>query len=121
LEISGTHPAKIRPAIAERAIATYTNPGDLVLDPMAGIGPRPWPPDTEAMTAESPPAVAPASPLMSLPGAAVADGVDAGVAAHYGNPLGEQRRLAEDVAFVDRSNRGAIRVPGPTGRPGCTR
>ena len=50
---------------------------------------RPWWPDTGVMTAESPPAVAPESPLMSLPGAVVADGVDAGVAAHYGNPLGE--------------------------------
>jgi len=26
------------PAIAARAISTYTEPGDLVLDPMAGIG-----------------------------------------------------------------------------------
>ncbi len=26
------------PAIAQRAIATYTRPGDLVLDPMCGIG-----------------------------------------------------------------------------------
>lgn len=38
LPVSGTHPAKMLPAIAERAIATYTNPGDLVLDPMCGIG-----------------------------------------------------------------------------------
>ena len=38
LEISGTHPAKMLPAIAQRAIATYSAPGDLVLDPMAGIG-----------------------------------------------------------------------------------
>jgi modification methylase len=38
LEISGTHPAKMLPAIAARAIATYSSPGDLVLDPMAGIG-----------------------------------------------------------------------------------
>src|SRR5450756_1799519 len=78
----------------------------------AALTMRPWWPDTGVMTAESPPAVAPESPLMSLPGAVVADGVDAGVAAHYGNPLGEQRRLAEDVAFVDRSSRGVIRVPG---------
>ncbi|MGH8880237.1 MAG: TRM11 family SAM-dependent methyltransferase [Stackebrandtia sp.] len=32
------HPAKMLPAIARHAIATYTQPGDLVLDPMAGIG-----------------------------------------------------------------------------------
>ncbi|MGH9081771.1 MAG: TRM11 family SAM-dependent methyltransferase [Acidimicrobiales bacterium] len=38
LEISGTHPAKMLPAIAARAVATYTQPGDLVVDPMCGIG-----------------------------------------------------------------------------------
>jgi modification methylase len=38
VEISGTHPAKMLPAIAARAITTYSAPGDLVLDPMAGIG-----------------------------------------------------------------------------------
>ncbi len=35
---SGTHPAKMLPAIAVRAVATYSEPGDLVLDPMCGIG-----------------------------------------------------------------------------------
>ena len=38
VEISGHHPAKMLPAIAARAIATYTRPGDLVADPMCGIG-----------------------------------------------------------------------------------
>jgi tRNA G10 N-methylase Trm11 len=38
LELSSTHPAKMLPAIAQRAIAEYTRPGDLVLDPMCGIG-----------------------------------------------------------------------------------
>ncbi|HMC39732.1 MAG TPA: DNA methyltransferase [Acidimicrobiales bacterium] len=38
LPVSGTHPAKMLPAIAARAIATYTHPGDLVFDPMCGIG-----------------------------------------------------------------------------------
>jgi modification methylase len=38
LATSGTHPAKMLPAIAARAVATYTEPGDLVLDPMCGIG-----------------------------------------------------------------------------------
>jgi modification methylase len=38
VEISGHHPAKMLPAIAARAIGTYSAPGDLVLDPMAGIG-----------------------------------------------------------------------------------
>nr|WP_091251064.1 DNA methyltransferase [Micromonospora matsumotoense] len=32
------HPARMLPAIAAHAIAAYTRPGDLVLDPMCGIG-----------------------------------------------------------------------------------
>jgi hypothetical protein len=32
------HPARMLPAIAAHAIAAYTEPGDLVLDPMSGIG-----------------------------------------------------------------------------------
>ncbi|MFJ9174911.1 TRM11 family SAM-dependent methyltransferase [Streptomyces sp. NPDC102360] len=35
---SAAHPAKMLPALAAHAIRTYTNPGDLVLDPMCGIG-----------------------------------------------------------------------------------
>ncbi|GHJ35470.1 hypothetical protein Sm713_10790 [Streptomyces sp. TS71-3] len=35
---SAAHPAKMLPAIAAHAITTYTRPGDLVLDPMCGIG-----------------------------------------------------------------------------------
>jgi tRNA1(Val) A37 N6-methylase TrmN6 len=35
---STAHPAKMLPAIAAHAIAHYTQPGDLVLDPMCGIG-----------------------------------------------------------------------------------
>lgn len=35
---SAAHPAKMLPALAAHAIATYTRPGDLVLDPMCGIG-----------------------------------------------------------------------------------
>jgi modification methylase len=38
VELSGTHPARMLPAIAARVIATYTQPGDLVLDPLCGIG-----------------------------------------------------------------------------------
>ena len=37
---------------------------------------------------------------------------DRGVAAHYGDPLREQRRLARDVALLDRSNRGFVVVSG---------
>ncbi|MFF0492901.1 TRM11 family SAM-dependent methyltransferase [Nocardia sp. NPDC004068] len=32
------HPAKMLPAIVTHAVTTYTAPGDLVLDPMCGIG-----------------------------------------------------------------------------------
>jgi len=33
------------------------------------------------------------SPFLLLPGAVPAEGVDAGVPGHYGNPIVEQRRL----------------------------
>ncbi|WP_236568041.1 DNA methyltransferase [Nocardiopsis sp. FR6] len=36
--LSVEHPAKMLPAIARHTIRTYTRPGDLVLDPMCGIG-----------------------------------------------------------------------------------
>jgi hypothetical protein len=37
---------------------------------------------------------------------------DAGVAAHYGDPMAEQRLLETMVGLVDRSNRDVIAVPG---------
>jgi len=37
---------------------------------------------------------------------------DAGVAAHYGDPLREQRALAAGTGLVDRSNRGVVAVSG---------
>src|SRR4051794_401365 len=37
---------------------------------------------------------------------------DAGVAAHYGDPMREQRTLATAVGLVDRSNRDVLAVPG---------
>ncbi|MFI5958190.1 YgfZ/GcvT domain-containing protein [Cryptosporangium sp. NPDC051539] len=52
------------------------------------------------------------SPLSVRPGAVSAEGPDAGVAAHYGDPFREQRQLTEDVGVVDRSHRGVIAVPG---------
>jgi folate-binding protein YgfZ len=49
-------------------------------------------------------------------GVAVADldpaAPDAGVAAHYGDPMREQRTLTTAVGLVDRSHRGVIAVPG---------
>lgn len=35
---SGGHPARTLPTVAEHAIKAYTAPGDLVIDPLAGIG-----------------------------------------------------------------------------------
>lgn len=52
------------------------------------------------------------SPLLTRPGAVPAQGRDAGVAAHYGNPAAEQRALAERAGVADRSNRGVIRISG---------
>jgi folate-binding protein YgfZ len=40
------------------------------------------------------------------------DDVDRGVAAHYGDPVGEQRVLASAAGVVDRGNRGVLAVPG---------
>ncbi|WP_353816421.1 CAF17-like 4Fe-4S cluster assembly/insertion protein YgfZ [Agromyces sp. SYSU T00266] len=56
------------------------------------------------------------SPFLALPGAVVGDAPDEGVAAHYGNPMVEQRRLEEGRAIVDLSNRGVITVTGPDRR-----
>ncbi|MDP3712980.1 MAG: folate-binding protein [Mycobacteriales bacterium] len=53
------------------------------------------------------------SPLLQRPGAVPAEGVDAGVAAHYGDPYREQRQLAAGVAVVDRSHRPVVRISGP--------
>ncbi len=53
------------------------------------------------------------SPLLDVAGAVPADPPDDGVAAHYGDPLREQRTLSEHAAVVDRSNRGVVTVTGP--------
>ncbi|WP_132993083.1 YgfZ/GcvT domain-containing protein [Gordonia zhaorongruii] len=56
------------------------------------------------------------SPLLaSQPGAVVTPEDDAspGVAWHYGDPLGEQRRATRSAAIVDRSNRAVIELAGP--------
>ncbi|MFJ7149352.1 YgfZ/GcvT domain-containing protein [Streptomyces sp. NPDC100445] len=52
------------------------------------------------------------SPLLSLPGAVPAEGVDEGVAAHYGDLFREQRALADGTGFVDLSHRGVVTVSG---------
>src|SRR5664279_3725187 len=54
---------------------------------------------------------------MTLENAVPADGIDAGVAWHYGDPLGEQRILSGAVGLVDRSNRDVLVVGGPERLP----
>jgi len=53
------------------------------------------------------------SPLLALPGAVAGNGIDAGVAAHYGSLYGEQRALAAGEGFVDLSHREVVEVSGP--------
>ncbi|RNE64044.1 CAF17-like 4Fe-4S cluster assembly/insertion protein YgfZ [Cryobacterium tepidiphilum] len=53
------------------------------------------------------------SPLIDLDAAVEADGIDAGVAAHYGNPVVEQRRLASGAAIVDLSHHAVLGISGP--------
>jgi tRNA-modifying protein YgfZ len=52
------------------------------------------------------------SPLLDRPGAVPAEGPDAGVAAHYGDPFAEQRALARSAGVVDRSHHGVLRITG---------
>ncbi|MDP9466790.1 MAG: folate-binding protein, partial [Actinomycetota bacterium] len=52
-------------------------------------------------------------PQLSRPGAVPADPPDEGVAAHYGDPYAEQRRLEAGEALVDLSHRPVLRVAGP--------
>jgi tRNA-modifying protein YgfZ len=51
--------------------------------------------------------------MLDLAGAVEADWPDEGVAAHYGDPMREQRVMSEQPTLVDRSNRGVIKVAGP--------
>jgi len=53
------------------------------------------------------------SPLLRLPGAVNATGIDSGIAWHYGDPIGEQRAAERETALVDHSNRSILTVTGP--------
>jgi folate-binding protein YgfZ len=53
------------------------------------------------------------SSLLDQPGAVEAGWPDQGVAAHYGDPMREQRAAATSAGLVDRSNRGVLTVTGP--------
>jgi folate-binding protein YgfZ len=65
------------------------------------------------MTAEKERSARFRSLLLDLPRAVEGDGVDAGVAAHYGDPYREQKALVAGEAFVDLSHRDVVRVSGP--------
>jgi tRNA-modifying protein YgfZ len=51
--------------------------------------------------------------MLDLAGAVEAEWPDEGVAAHYGDPMREQRVMSERQTLVDRSNRGVIKITGP--------
>ena len=52
------------------------------------------------------------SPLLQLPGAVNATGIDAGTAWHYGDPIGRAAGRRSGVALFDRSNRSVLTVTG---------
>ena len=88
--------------------AVGKHPGAWDAGPIVSIDSSP-----ESSTETSPYAGPGASPLLARPGAVAAEGADAGVAWHYGDPMLEQRRLAEGVGVVDLSHRGVVTVTGP--------
>src|ERR1700735_1344249 len=51
--------------------------------------------------------------MLDIAGAVEAEWPDEGVAAHYGDPMREQRVMSEQPSLVDRSNRGVIKITGP--------
>src|SRR5690606_25879207 len=53
------------------------------------------------------------SPLLTRPGAVPAGGPDEGVAAHYGDPVAEQRALERGIGVTDLSHLGVAAVTGP--------
>jgi folate-binding protein YgfZ len=50
--------------------------------------------------------------VLDINGAVEAEWPDEGVAAHYGDPVREQRAMSEGQVLVDRSNRGVLKVTG---------
>ena len=50
--------------------------------------------------------------MLDIAGAVEAQWPDEGVAAHYGDPMREQRVMSERQVLVDRANRGVIKVTG---------
>jgi folate-binding protein YgfZ len=50
--------------------------------------------------------------MLKINGAVEAEWPDEGIAAHYGDPMREQRAMTEGQVLVDRSNRGVVKVSG---------
>jgi folate-binding protein YgfZ len=50
--------------------------------------------------------------MLDIAGAVEAEWPDEGVAAHYGDPMREQRVMSEQRSLVDRANRGVIKITG---------
>ena len=50
--------------------------------------------------------------MLNIEGAVEAGWPDEGVAAHYGDPMREQRTIEESAGVVDRSDRGVLRKIG---------
>jgi folate-binding protein YgfZ len=55
--------------------------------------------------------------VLDINGAVEAEWPDEGVAAHYGDPVREQRAMTAGPVLVDRANRGVIKVSGPDRLP----
>jgi tRNA-modifying protein YgfZ len=51
--------------------------------------------------------------MLDIDGAVEAAWPDEGVAAHYGDPMREQRAMTQGPVLVDRSNRGVLKITGP--------
>ena len=70
--------------------------------------------DPASIAASEPQARVRRSALLDVvDGAVEASGQDAGTAAHYGDPVREQRALARGSAIVDLSHKGVVCVSGP--------
>jgi tRNA-modifying protein YgfZ len=50
--------------------------------------------------------------MLDINGAVEAEWPDEGIAAHYGDPMREQRAMTEGQVLVDRSNRGVVKITG---------
>lgn len=67
----------------------------------------------EQLNDTSPVVTGEASVALTWSGAVPADGAWSSVAAHYGDPLREQKLLEDGLGAVDLSARGVVRITGP--------